>query len=317
MKLHGKYGDIMRCLVTGGSGFVGSNLVRRLINDENEVHMIVRKTSDLWRVDDIKNKITFHYTDLSKKDEIRDLIKKFKFDIVYHFAVYGGYNFQKDINKIINTNVLSTWNLFEECTKNGVQSFINTSSSSEYGEKFSPMREDMILEPNNMYGASKCASTLLLSTYSKEIKFNLITIRLFSPYGYFDSPSRLIPTVIKGALNNDKINLASKTSKRDFIFIDDVIEAYIKASTLKYKYGEIYNVGTGIESSVEQIVEKIIDITKSKSILNWNNDFNRQYEPKSWVGDISKMKNDLIMPKISIDDGLLKTIEWFKKNNLY
>lgn len=307
--MRGKY------LITGATGFIGSCLVRKLINNNEEVHIIARRQSDSWRLKDISKFINIHYTDLNNENQVNELLEKNSFNIIYHLATYGGYNYQKDVNSIIDTNLIMTWNLFKHCKDTGVDMFINTSSSSEYGEKNDAMREDMILDPNNMYGATKAASTILCSTYSKINKIPLATYRLFSPYGCFDSPSRLIPTVIKSCLKNEDIYLASKTSKRDFIFIDDVIEAYLSVSNINNKYGGIYNVGSGIEYSVEEIVDKIKYLTKSKSKLYWNNDLGRQYEPKSWVADISKIKSELYWsPKVDIDLGLLRTIEWFKEN---
>ncbi|MBU3090049.1 NAD-dependent epimerase/dehydratase family protein [Clostridium gasigenes] len=302
-------------LVTGATGFVGSCLVRKLIDNNEEVHIIVRKKSDNWRLKDIIKFIKVHYVDLNDENEIKELFEKNSFNIIYHLATYGGYNFQMDINNIINTNLIGTWNLFKYCKDSGIEMFINTSSSSEYGEKNEAMKEDMLLNPNNMYGATKVASTILCNTYAKSNDIPLITYRLFSPYGHFDSTSRLIPTVIKSCFKNEDIYLGSKNSKRDFIFIDDVIDSYLISSKINNKYGEIYNIGSGREYAVEEIVNKIVYLTKSKSKLYWGNDLGRQYEPKSWVGDISKIQAEVSWkPKVDIDEGLIKTVKWFKEN---
>ena len=128
--------------------------------------------------------------------------------------------------------------------------FINTSSSSGYGEKFEPMREDMKVEPNNMYGASKAAGTILCSTYARTNKIPLVTLRLFSPYGYYDTKTRLVRTVISSCLLGKEIKLSQKNSKRDFIFIDDVVEAYLASSNLVNSYGEIFNIGSGLNNTI-------------------------------------------------------------------
>ncbi|MGL6107480.1 NAD-dependent epimerase/dehydratase family protein [Romboutsia sp.] len=306
-------------LVTGANGFIGSCIVRKLINDNQEVHILARKESDDWRLKDLIKYITIHYIDLNDENTVKDFFYKQSFNVVFHLAAYGVYHFQKDIDMIINTNLTMTWNLVKACQETGVEIFINTSSSSEYGEKIEPMKEDMVLEPNSMYGATKAASTILCSTYAKLNKMQLCTVRLLSPYGYFDASSRLIPTVIRGCLENKDIYLGSKTSKRDFIFIEDVVEAYLKISNSNDKFGEVYNLGSGVEYTVETIVNKIMFLTNSKSNLHWGDNLGRQYEPKYWFADISKIKSDLSWsPKVDIDSGLRKTIEWFEKNkNLY
>lgn len=141
-------------LVTGATGFIAACLVRQLIENNEEVHVILRKESNNWRLKDINKFIKIHYTDLNNEDEVKVLFEENSFNIVYHLATYGGYNYQKEVDSIINTNLNLTWNLFKNCKDTGVEMFVNTSSSSEYGEKNNAMREDMILEPSNMYGAT-------------------------------------------------------------------------------------------------------------------------------------------------------------------
>lgn len=303
-------------LVTGASGFVGACLVRRLVENNEDVHIIARKTSDLWRISDIKEKLNIHNVDLMNEEQIKNMTASQKFNVIYHLATYGGYHFQKNLDNIINTNLIGTWNLFRYASETGVEMFVNTSSSSEYGEKDEAMKEEMILEPNNMYGATKASSTILCSTYAKVNKIPFVTYRLFSPYGFYDAQTRLIPTVIDSCLKNKKIELGSETSKRDFIFIDDVIDAYIKAPLLSDKYGEVYNIGSGIQYSVGEVVDNIVKLTSSNVELIWNNNVGRQYEPKVWYSDISKIKSDLgWSPKVSMNKGLELTIKWIKENS--
>ena len=307
-----------KILITGATGFVGACLTRRLIKENNEIYIITRNTSDLWRLDDIKNSLHIHDLDLMDSQKIKELAKEIKVNYVYHFATYGGYHYQNDLDKTISTNVIGTWNLFKAFSDEGIDMFINTSSSSEYGEKLEPMMENMILEPSNMYGATKASATILCSAYAKTKKIPFITYRLFSPYGYFDSGTRLIPTVITSCLSKTKLNLAKKNSNRDFIFIEDVINAYLSAINLKSAFGEIYNIGSGIKYSVEQVTDIIMNILNSKIEVQWGNEFNRRYEPQMWVGNIEKAKNDLKWkPKNTLQDGLEYTIQWFQKNMKY
>lgn len=305
-----------KILITGASGFVGASLTRKLLEDGNEVHIISRKSSNLWRLGDILKEIQIHNVDLMNNEEISKLSKNINVDIVYHLATYGGYHFQSDANKIVDTNLIGTWNLFKAFSDNGIEMFVNTSSSSEYGEKFEPMDEEMNVKPNNLYGATKASATILCSTYAMLNKIPLVTLRLFSPYGAYDAKSRLIPTLIVSSLLNKDIQLTSKDSKRDFIFIDDVVNAYLSVNDLNNKFGEVYNVGSGKQYTVEEIANKVINIIGNDSVnVNWGNDFNRQYEPQMWVSDINKIYKDAKWrPQYDIDKGLKDTINWFREN---
>jgi nucleoside-diphosphate-sugar epimerase len=304
-----------KALVTGASGFVGSCLTRRLLKENYEVHIIAREASNLWRLEDVLKDLRIHNTELTNSEEVAKLAHSINIDQVYHLATYGGYHYQINLEDIVNTNLIGTWNLFREFSKKNMDMFINTSSSSEYGEKFEPMKEDMKLEPNNMYGASKASGTILCSTYAKTNKIPLVTFRLFSPYGYYDSSTRLIPTVITSCLLEEEIKLSQKNAKRDFIFIDDVVEAYLSAIKLKDAYGEVINIGSGNQYTIEQVANIIISLIGKDVKVQWKKDLNRQYEPLIWVCDNKKAYEKLNWkPNVDITKGLNNTINWFKDN---
>ncbi|MBU3112287.1 NAD-dependent epimerase/dehydratase family protein [Clostridium lacusfryxellense] len=302
-------------LITGASGFVGSCLARRLLKEGYKLHIITRDNTNLWRLQDVLKDIEIHNVDLLHSDEIAKLASTICVDSVYHLATYGGYHYQNSVEDVINTNVIGTYNLFREFSKKGIDMFISTSSSSEYGEKSKPMSEDMNLTPNNMYGASKVAGTTLCSTYAKTNKLPLVTLRLFSPYGYYDAKTRLIPTVITSCLLGKEIKLSRMDSVRDFIFIDDVIEAYLATSKLSNSYGEIFNIGSGLQYTTEEITCNIVNLIGKDVKINWQDDPNRQYEPRMWVSDNKKVYEKLSWkPNVAINDGLNNTINWFRDN---
>ena len=304
-----------KALITGASGFVGSCLVRRLLKENYNIHIITRDSTNLWRIGDVLENLEIHNMDLSDSEKIAKLASDIKVDQVYHLATYGGYYYQNKVEDVINTNLIGTFNLFREFSKKGVEMFVNTSSSSEYGEKFEPMREEMRVEPNNMYGASKAAGTILCSTYAKINKVPLVTLRLFSPYGYYDAKTRLIPTVITSCLLGKEIKLSNIDSKRDFVFIGDVVEAYLAASRLANSNGEIFNIGSGNQYTTQEIVSNILNLISVDSKVSWDPNLNRQYEPLMWVSNNKNAYEKLKWePNVEIADGLNNTINWFRDN---
>ena len=132
-----------RVLITGGTGFIGSNFVYKFLELGHDIHLTVRPESNFWRIESAKNKIKLHYVDLTKSEEVNKLIFGLKPQIILHFAAYGVYpRKQRDTKKMIDTNLIGTINLVNACKKIKFDCFINTGSTSEYGIKDKPMKEN-------------------------------------------------------------------------------------------------------------------------------------------------------------------------------
>jgi len=281
------------------------------------MHIITRKASNKWRIRSLLGSLTEHKADLQDKEMITSIIGKVKPSIIYHLAAYGTYHFQRDLEDIMKTNVLGTVNLLNACSKVGFDHFINAGSSSEYGIKDHPMKETDTLEPIDFYGVSKATATLICQCLAKLNDLPITTLRLFAVYGYYEEPTRLVPTVIRACLLEENPKLLSPFSVRDFIFVEDIIDVFLKmASVRKESSGGIYNVGYGKQYSVSDVVSKIIELTGSNVQPLWGRAENRERrEPKCWVSDISKIRRFLgWQPKYDLEDGLKKTISWFKRN---
>ncbi len=312
----------LRVLITGASGFVGANFTRFLVSKEVEVHVLVRKTSNLWRIESIKNKLNIHYCDLNEREKLKGLISEIKPEGIMHFAIYGGYPFQKETLKIIRTNFLGTVNLLDACMSTGFKWFINTGSSSEYGIKNEPMKEDDLLEPINDYGVAKAAGTLYCQAVAKRTEAPIYTMRLFSPYGYYEEPTRLIPYTILSCLRNKNVLLSNPNAVRDFVFIEDVMNAYLKLifNTNSIKQGDVFNVGSGKQHKISEVVSLIKKMTNCTSQLNWKKIPERDSDIlKVWEANIGKINSHLNWnTQYALKEGLEKTINWFKEHlNLY
>lgn len=302
-------------LITGATGFVGSCLTHRLVRVDCNLHIIKREQSNIWRIKDILSRVVVHNVDLTDNDSLEKLIRNIKPEIIFHTATYGGYPFQKDINTIIQTNVMGTVNLVNACSKVGFSIFINTGSSSEYGIKSKPMNETDLLEPNNNYGVAKASLTLFCQAKARSEGLPIVILRLFSPYGYYEEATRLVPSVIISCLMGKSPKVSSPEPVRDFVFIEDVLDAYVKVANVPYIGGEVFNIGYGKQHSVGEVVNKIIELTGGKVSPEWGGIPKRANEPTIWQADISKAKNILKWkPKYNLEKGLNKTVKWFEKN---
>src|ERR1044071_5367346 len=140
-----------RALITGGTGFVGANLVRRLLNDGHEVHLLVRTERQMWRIQDIQEQMRLHETELHDRTSVLKEVQSIRPDWVFHLAAHGAYSWQTDAERIIATNVNGTLALADACVAAGVEAFVHSGSSSEYGLKDHPSQEDERIEPNSVY----------------------------------------------------------------------------------------------------------------------------------------------------------------------
>ena len=305
-----------RILITGATGFIGSNLLRRCVKYGADVSIFIRKNSNLWRIKDVMSYVKTFKVDLVDKETVKKNVNKINPEIIFHAAVYGALVSQSDRKRMMEVNLQGTLNLLDCCKKFNFELLVNSGSSSEYGLKTQPMREDDILEPFSPYGASKAMASLYAQKIAKDYEKPIITLRLFSPYGYFEDYNRLIPAVILSCLRGKHIKLSSPRSVRDFIFIDDVVDAYFKAFEMRGKIpGGIFNVGSGTQYKIEDVVKKIITLTGSKVKPEWGSLKNSRIEPSRWQANRDKAEKELHwVPLQTLDEGLTKTINWFKKN---
>lgn len=309
-----------KILITGGGGFIGANLTRKLLDLNYEVHILWKKDSDPWRLQDIKNKIHFHTVDIGDLKKLTLLLKKVNPTAIYHLATYSSYRNQEDVKNIYEVSVNGTLNLLLASRDIPYKIFVNTGSSSEYGFKNDPMKEDDLLEPVSFYASAKSAQTLLCQTFSYHYKKNIVTIRPFSVYGPYEQKDRFIPVIARSLINDKPIKITSGNQRRDFIYIDDIIDIYIKTISCADRIsGKILNAGTGIEYSNDEIVKALFKVTGKKVLVEKGKFAKRIWDSPHWVADIKNVKRELNWkPGFSLEKGLGNTYDWFLKNeNLY
>jgi hypothetical protein len=169
----------------------------------------VRDGAGLWRLRGIEQKVHLHTGDITAAERLRDLVLAIQPSVVYHLAVHGAYPDQIDADRIILTDIFGTWNLLKACAEADYKVFVNTSSSSEYGAKLYAMRETDLPEPSSYYAVAKCAQTLVCQNMARADRRPVNTFRLFSVYGPYEAPSRLIPTIIRRCLEGKDLEMIS------------------------------------------------------------------------------------------------------------
>lgn len=305
-----------RVLITGASGFVGANLARRLLHDSYEVHLLLRNDRDNWRLRDINSECRITIGDVSDGDSVRSCVRKSKPQIVFHLAAYGAYSYQTGMEAMIATNLLGCVSLMDACVESNVECFVQTGSSSEYGYKDHAANEEEHLEPNSHYAITKAAATHYCSHAAKTSGIRAATARLYSVYGPFEEPTRLIPTLLVHCLKGKLPPLVSPTTARDFVFVDDAVAALVRiAQSSAMAPGAVYNVSSGTQVRLEQLVEQVRSILRVDEEPRWGAMPGRQWDTDVWVGNAAAIERDIgWKAETSLADGLRATAEWFRGN---
>ncbi|MGI0011317.1 MAG: NAD-dependent epimerase/dehydratase family protein, partial [Nitrosopumilaceae archaeon] len=226
-------------------------------------------------------------------------------------------SYQKDANLIIQTNVAGTNNLMSALVEIGsVRKFINLGSTFEYGPKYKDILETEIPEPVSLYGIAKVAQTDLARYFALQRGLPTLTLRIFTPYGPYEQTGRLIPNIIQSIIKKKTLNVISPKAKRDFIYVEDVVTAMIKAAKSRFGNGEIFNIGSGKEYSVEEIIHIAEKITGDKLKVDFIKGKEREFDKfgKYGFANIRKAKKLKWLPAHSINEGMTKTYQWFKEN---
>lgn len=311
-----------KILITGGAGFIGSNLTKLFLKKNYFVTVFDKYNfQNNWGwLEEIKDnkKLTVKLGDIRDFDLIDKLVKKN--DEVIHLAALIGipYSYESPL-AYIKTNIEGTYNILESCRKNNNKNVIITSTSEVYGSsEFEPMREDHPTKSQSPYAASKKSADELSLSYHRSFNSKVKIIRPFNTFGPKQSARAVIPNIIFQLLNKKikYVKLGNIYPRRDYTYVNDLCDAYFKILNLK-KYGEIFNVATAINYSIEDIYNKISKIVKIRKKIKIENIRKRKSssEVVSLRGDYSKIKLYTNWePTTQFERGLKETIKWVKKN---
>jgi nucleoside-diphosphate-sugar epimerase len=305
-----------KAVITGASGFVGSNLARRLLADGHEVHLLLREGHTGWRLEEIMGDVQPHIIELGDEEQLARLMGSIRPEWIFHLAAHGAYSSQTDMRRMFYTNVLGTAHLLNACLHAGFEAFVHTGSSSEYGFKGHPPSETERLEPNSCYAVTKASATLYCRYMAQSRKAPISTLRLYSVYGPYEEPTRFVPTLIIYGLRKSLPPLVDPDIARDFVYVDDVNDAYIAAASMAHEEpGAVYNVGTGTQTTIREAVDVACRLLKIDVEPQWGSMKNRIWDTSTWLADNRAIREKLgWRPRHDFESGFRKMVTWFRVN---
>ncbi|HVG40826.1 MAG TPA: NAD-dependent epimerase/dehydratase family protein [Chitinophagaceae bacterium] len=306
-----------KILVTGGAGFIGSNLVKKLVQ---EYHAIVTVLDDLFTGDRKHLEgVKCHFVKGSVEDValVNELVSSNQ--IVFHLAARNIIISNKNPREDLEVNVVGSFNIFEACLKYKIERVVYASTASVYGNPIKlPIQEEDNKRFLSFYSASKYNAEVYAKAFYEVNDLPVSVVRYSNVYGSNQSHVNpycgVIGKFIKAALIDEPIQIHGDGEQtRDFTFIEDAVSATIAAAVSPKAIGEVYNVATGIETSVNHLVEIILEYTSSKSPVVYID--NRDIDNiRRRVMDIEKTRHDLkYQPLYSMKKGLSQTINWYRE----
>lgn len=319
MDLKGK-----KVLVTGAEGFIGSHLTERLVELGADVTALVQYNSfnDWGWIDtfdkNVLDSIKVETGNIRELDGMNRIIKGQ--EVVFHLAALIAipYSYLSPM-AYVRTNVEGTVNVLEACRNHDVKKIIHTSTSETYGTAlYVPIDEKHPMQGQSPYSASKIGADKMAESFYRSFNMPIATLRPFNTYGPRQSARAVIPTIISQILAGKKeIKLGSLTPTRDFNFVKDTAEAFVKVAESDKTIGEVINAGSNYEISIGDTVKKIIDIIgkdvkilcDEERIRPEKSEVNRLWADNTKIKELTDWA-----PKYSIDEGLAETVDWIKEN---
>jgi len=293
-------------LIVGGTGFIGYHLAKKSLKKGWQVTSISSRPPRKKRY---LAKVKYILCDITKKKSLRKNIRK-----SYSYVVnLGGYVDHSNRKKTFASHYLGCKNLAEVFFKKEPIAFVQMGSSAEYGNVKSPQKENAKCNPKSVYGQAKLLSSIYLIDLFKKQKFPSTILRLYNTYGPRQDLNRFIPIVISGCIKNEKFPCSKGNQLRDFLHIDDVVDAILKSLTNKNARGQIINIGSGKPKIIKNIIEYIKKISKGGYPLFGKVKL-RKDEILKIYPDINKAKDKINWkPKTPFKKGLKITINAYKQ----
>lgn len=301
-----------RILVTGATGMVGANLVHRLVREGATPTVLTRPGSVLDRLAPVADRIRLVAGDLTLADSVAACVRKVRPDVVFHLATTpfsppGAVPPEAHFA----VNALGTQLLLQAVVEHAPEARVLYAGSAASYADGRALREDAPLKPGSVYGASKAAASIALGTYARLHRLAAVELRLFTVFGPWERARRLVPHVVLSALEGRPVSLGSAHAQRDFLHVDDVVEAFLLAAARPPAPGSVLNICSGSGRSVGEVAATILRLMGDPVGLEVGGALPRPDEIWEISGDIAAAAAMLgWRPRTTLEDGLARMIHW-------
>lgn len=312
-----------KVLITGAGGFIGSHLTEKLVQIGTQVKAFVRYNSrnNYGMLEllpkETKEKIEIITGDLRDPYTMQEIMRDI--DIVFHLGALIAipYSYVRP-SEVVETNIMGTLNVLQAAKTHKVKKVVHTSTSEVYGTaQYVPIDEKHPLQGQSPYSASKIGADKIAESFHHSYNLPIATIRPFNTYGPRQSARAVIPTIICQALANDTVYLGSLHPTRDLTYVEDTAEAFLKVAESDKSVGEVINIGSNFEISIADLVNKIAGILGKKIKIDCESARVRPQDSeveRLWADNSKAKKLINWEPKVLLDEGLKRTIEWINNN---
>jgi len=294
-------------LIIGGTGFIGYHLAKKCLKKNFKVTSISKNRPKKIR---FLKKVKYIICDINNKKILKKIDNNF--DYVVNL---GGYVDHKNKQETYRSHYLGLKKLTKIFIKKKIKKFIQIGSSMEYGRVKSPQKENFTCYPESIYAISKFLSTKHLIALYKKKNFPAVILRLYQVYGPNQDKNRLIPIIIDSCKNNKSFPCSSGVQLRDFLFVDDLIDAILRCLDKKVE-GKIINIGSGKIIQVKKIINQIVNFYKAGKPLFGSIKLRNEEMLRVYPSLLSARKFLGWKSKVSFGKGILKTINFYNKNKV-
>jgi dTDP-glucose 4,6-dehydratase len=313
----------MKILVTGGAGFIGSNFVHHWLDahpgDEIVVYDLLTYAGNRASLEDAEDRITFLEGDIADAELVRDVLTDREIDVVVNFAAESHNSLAiLDPTRFFRTNVVGTQILLEAARHAGVGRFHHVSTCEVYGDlaldSTEAFNEESPYRPRTPYNASKAAADHAVRAYFETFSLPVTITNCSNNYGPYQFPEKLIPLFVTNALDDEPLPLyASTANRREWLHVHDHCVA-IDLVLQRGREGETYNVGSGVEASIDEIADRVLALTcKPESLKTIVPD--RPGHDRRYLLDSSKLRTELgWSPAREFATGLAETVDWYREH---
>lgn len=299
-----------RVLVTGGTGFIGSHVVRQLLDSGRDVAVLTRSGGSVDRLGRIPDTVALVRADLTDSNSVRRAVSEWRPEACIHlawFAEPGQY-----LQSLENLSALSsTLTLLQELADVGCTRIAMAGTCAEYDSSRGWLREDSPTDPQTLYAATKLSAALITQELARIKSLQLAWGRVFYPYGPGEDERRAVPAAIRSLLAGIPFDTTLGAQVRDYMHVGDVASAFV--ALVDAPASGVYNISAGVPVTMRQVMELIGEIIGCVRLIRFGATAYRKWDPMFICGDNSRLKSLGWTPRMSLKDGLQETAAWWRK----